>query len=80
MSEQNQSIGVSPSFLSEIKPTSDGTNSISYNLTTDMIDSVFRTYPQGMVTYPQCMLTYPQNMFTYHQRVLTYHQGMLTYC
>ena len=72
VSEQNQSIGVSPSFLSEIKPTSDGTNSISYNLTTDMIDSVFRTYPQGMVTYPQCMLTYPQNMFTYHQGMLTY--------
>lgn len=43
----SQHIGVSPSFLSEIKPTSQGSNSISYNLTTDMIDSIFKTYPQG---------------------------------
>ena len=42
-----QNIGVSPAFLSEIKPSSAGANNISYNLTTDMIDSIFRTYPMG---------------------------------
>ncbi|XP_067931403.1 general transcription factor IIH subunit 1-like [Watersipora subatra] len=55
ISDQNQNIGVSPSFLSEIKPTSDGSNSISYNLTSDMIDSIFRTYPQVKKKHFECV-------------------------
>lgn len=42
-----QNVGVSPAFLSEIKPQSTGANSISYNLTTDMMEAIFKTYPQG---------------------------------
>jgi len=42
-----QNIGVSAAFLSEIKPQSAGANSLSYNLTSDMMECIFRTYPQG---------------------------------
>ncbi|XP_074659890.1 general transcription factor IIH subunit 1-like [Tubulanus polymorphus] len=41
----NQSVGVSAAFLSEIKPQADGCNGLRYNLTADIIQSIFRTYP-----------------------------------
>ncbi|XP_065314570.1 general transcription factor IIH subunit 1-like isoform X2 [Gordionus sp. m RMFG-2023] len=40
-----QLIGVSASFLSDLTPQSDGANGIKYNLTSDIIDSIFRIYP-----------------------------------
>lgn len=40
-----QEIGVSASFLSEIKPTPDGCNGLKYNLTSEVIESVFKAYP-----------------------------------
>jgi len=42
----DQQVGISPGFLAQIRPqTNNGVNSIKYNLTTDIIQSIFRTYP-----------------------------------
>merc|ERR1719458_514700 len=40
-----QNVGVSGSFLSQIKPQADGANGLKYNLTPDIIESIFKTYP-----------------------------------
>jgi len=40
-----QEVGVSGAFLSEIKPQADGANGFRYNLTPDIIESIFKTYP-----------------------------------
>lgn len=39
------SIGVSGAFLADIKPQTDGCNGLKYNLTGDIIDCIFKTYP-----------------------------------
>ncbi|XP_071121444.1 general transcription factor IIH subunit 1-like [Mytilus edulis] len=44
-SEGKQVVGVSAAFLADIKPETDGCNGLKYNLTTDIIESIFRTYP-----------------------------------
>ena len=38
-------VGVAGSFLAEIKPQADGANGLKYNLTPDIIESIFKTYP-----------------------------------
>lgn len=43
--EQKQMTGVSAAFLADIKPETDGCNGLKYNLTADIIESIFRTYP-----------------------------------
>lgn len=43
--EGKQVVGVSAAFLADIKPETDGCNGLKYNLTTDIIESIFRTYP-----------------------------------
>ncbi|KAK9508656.1 hypothetical protein O3M35_006165 [Rhynocoris fuscipes] len=40
-----QKIGISGAFLADIKPQTDGCNGLKYNLTPDIMESVFRTYP-----------------------------------
>ena len=40
-----QRIGISPAFLADIKSQADGCNGIKYNITTDIIEAIFRTYP-----------------------------------
>jgi len=40
-----QDVGVSGAFLSEIKPVADGANGFRYNLTPDIMQSIFKTYP-----------------------------------
>ncbi|XP_054169351.1 general transcription factor IIH subunit 1-like [Oppia nitens] len=40
-----QKVGVSAAFLADIQPQSDGTNGIKYNITKDIIDAIFNTYP-----------------------------------
>ncbi|XP_037950791.1 general transcription factor IIH subunit 1-like isoform X2 [Teleopsis dalmanni] len=40
-----QDIGVSGAFLVDIKPQTDGCNGLKYNLTADIIQSIFKTYP-----------------------------------
>lgn len=44
-SAQKQDIGVSAAFLADIKPQTDGCNGLKYNLTADVIDCIFKTYP-----------------------------------
>ncbi|GAB0087797.1 General transcription factor IIH subunit 1 [Sergentomyia squamirostris] len=40
-----QDIGVSGAFLADIKPQTDGCNGLRYNLTADIIQCIFKTYP-----------------------------------
>uniref|UniRef100_V5HWK1 General transcription factor IIH subunit 1 n=2 Tax=Ixodes ricinus TaxID=34613 RepID=V5HWK1_IXORI len=40
-----QPVGVSAAFLVDVQPQTDGSEGLKYNLTADIIDSVFRTYP-----------------------------------
>ncbi|XP_054268650.1 general transcription factor IIH subunit 1-like [Macrosteles quadrilineatus] len=42
---QKQEVGVSGAFLADIKPQTDGCNGLKYNLTADIIDCIFKTYP-----------------------------------
>ncbi|XP_049860635.1 general transcription factor IIH subunit 1 [Schistocerca gregaria] len=42
---QKQDIGVSGAFLADIKPQTDGCNGLKYNLTADIIECIFKTYP-----------------------------------
>jgi len=35
-------------FQADIKPQADGCNGLRYNLTADIIESIFRTYPAGL--------------------------------
>lgn len=38
-------LGVSGAFLADIQPQTDGCNGLKYNLTQDIIDAIFKTYP-----------------------------------
>uniref|UniRef100_A0A671WR18 General transcription factor IIH subunit 1 n=1 Tax=Sparus aurata TaxID=8175 RepID=A0A671WR18_SPAAU len=40
-----QDVGISGAFLADIRPQTDGCNGLRYNLTADIIESIFRTYP-----------------------------------
>ncbi|KRT85684.1 hypothetical protein AMK59_2815, partial [Oryctes borbonicus] len=42
---QVQEIGVSGAFLADIKPQTDGCNGLKYNITADIIECIFKTYP-----------------------------------
>ncbi|XP_035726219.1 general transcription factor IIH subunit 1-like [Vespa mandarinia] len=42
---QRQEIGVNGAFLADIKPQTDGCNGLKYNLTIDVIECIFKTYP-----------------------------------
>ncbi|XP_067129753.1 general transcription factor IIH subunit 1 [Centruroides vittatus] len=42
---EQQEVGVSAAFLADIKPQTDGCNGLKYNITADIIESIFRTYP-----------------------------------
>ncbi|XP_071641181.1 general transcription factor IIH subunit 1 isoform X1 [Temnothorax longispinosus] len=42
---QRQEIGVNSAFLADIKPQTDGCNGLKYNLTVDVIECIFKTYP-----------------------------------
>lgn len=44
-SGSSQDVGVSGAFLADIKPQTDGCNGLKYNLTADVIESIFKTYP-----------------------------------
>jgi len=40
-----QSVGVSAAFLADVKPQVDGCNGIKYNITSEIIEAIFNTYP-----------------------------------
>lgn len=44
-SPSSQPVGVSAAFLVDVQPQTDGSEGLKYNLTADIIDSIFRTYP-----------------------------------
>lgn len=48
-----QDIGVSGAFLADIKPIADGCNGFKYNLTGDIIDSIFKAYPAVKKKYQE---------------------------
>ncbi|XP_025087709.1 general transcription factor IIH subunit 1-like isoform X2 [Pomacea canaliculata] len=50
-----QNIGVSPAFLADIKPQTDGANGLKYNLTADIIESIFKTYPMVKKKHAECV-------------------------
>ena len=43
--EERQDIGVSGAFLADIKPQTDGCNGLKYNITKEIIECIFKTYP-----------------------------------
>ncbi|XP_071283932.1 general transcription factor IIH subunit 1 isoform X5 [Agelaius tricolor] len=44
-----QDVGISAAFLADVRPQTDGCNGLRYNLTSDIIESIFRTYPAGSI-------------------------------
>ncbi len=42
-------IVLSPWLQADIRPQTDGCNGLRYNLTSDIIESIFRTYPTGKI-------------------------------
>nr|CAG4643138.1 EOG090X04EN [Ilyocryptus agilis] len=51
-----QELGVSASFLSDIKPVTSGCNGgISYNVTPELMASIFRTYPSVKQKHMKCV-------------------------
>ncbi|EEC13840.1 general transcription factor IIE (TFIIE) subunit, putative [Ixodes scapularis] len=55
-----QPVGVSAAFLVDVQPQTDGSEGLKYNLTADIIDSVFRTYPAG--TWRKHLENVPERM------------------
>lgn len=54
-----QEVGISAAFLADIRPQTDGCNGLRYNLTSDIIESIFRTYPTVKQKYAENV---PHNM------------------
>uniref|UniRef100_A0A674N5B0 General transcription factor IIH subunit 1 n=1 Tax=Takifugu rubripes TaxID=31033 RepID=A0A674N5B0_TAKRU len=54
-----QDVGISGAFLADIRPQTDGCNGLRYNLTVDIIESIFRTYPAVKQKYSENV---PHNM------------------
>nr|XP_015194144.1 PREDICTED: general transcription factor IIH subunit 1-like [Lepisosteus oculatus] len=47
LASSKQEVGISAAFLADVRPQTDGCNGLRYNLTADIIESIFRTYPAG---------------------------------
>ncbi|KAM9302401.1 general transcription factor IIH subunit 1 [Gastrophryne carolinensis] len=59
MNNNKQEVGISAAFLADVRPQTDGCNGLRYNLTTDIIESIFRTYPAVKLKYDENV---PHNM------------------
>ncbi|XP_053304642.1 general transcription factor IIH subunit 1 [Spea bombifrons] len=59
VSSNKQEVGISAAFLADVRPQSDGCNGLRYNLTSDIIESIFRTYPAVKLKYAENV---PHNM------------------
>lgn len=53
VSNNKQEVGISGAFLADIRPQTDGCNGLRYNLTADIIESIFRTYPAVKQKYSE---------------------------
>uniref|UniRef100_A0A673A8I2 General transcription factor IIH subunit 1 n=1 Tax=Sphaeramia orbicularis TaxID=375764 RepID=A0A673A8I2_9TELE len=51
--DNKQEVGISGAFLADIRPQTDGCNGLRYNLTADIIESIFRTYPAVKQKYSE---------------------------
>ncbi|KAM4617266.1 general transcription factor IIH subunit 1 isoform 1-T2 [Discoglossus pictus] len=58
-SNSKQDVGISAAFLADVRPQTDGCNGLRYNLTSDIIESIFRTYPAVKLKYEENV---PHNM------------------
>lgn len=52
-SNHKQDVGISAAFLADVRPQTDGCNGLRYNLTSDIIESIFRTYPAVKMKYAE---------------------------
>ncbi|XP_036616395.1 general transcription factor IIH subunit 1-like [Trichosurus vulpecula] len=59
ISNHKQNVGISAAFLADVCPQTDGCNGIRYNLTSDIMESIFRTYPAVKMKYEENV---PHNM------------------
>ncbi|XP_063802417.1 general transcription factor IIH subunit 1 isoform X2 [Pseudophryne corroboree] len=59
VSNNKQDVGISAAFLADVRPQTDGCNGLRYNLTPDIIESIFRTYPAVKLKYDENV---PHNM------------------
>lgn len=50
-----QEIGVSGAFLSEIRPVADGCNGLKFNLTSEIIECIFKAYPAVKKKHFECV-------------------------
>ncbi|XP_068595574.1 general transcription factor IIH subunit 1 [Brachionichthys hirsutus] len=53
LNNNKQEVGISGAFLADIRPQTDGCNGLRYNLTADIIESIFRTYPAVKQKYSE---------------------------
>lgn len=53
VANNKQEVGISGAFLADIRPQTDGCNGLRYNLTADIIESIFRTYPAVKQKYSE---------------------------
>ncbi|KAM9095553.1 LOW QUALITY PROTEIN: general transcription factor IIH subunit 1-like [Sarcophilus harrisii] len=58
-SNHKQDVGISAAFLADVRPPKEGRDGLKYNLTSDIIESVLRTYPAVKTKYAENV---PKNM------------------
>ncbi|XP_077372788.1 general transcription factor IIH subunit 1 [Festucalex cinctus] len=85
-----QEVGISGAFLADIRPQTDGCNGLRYNLTADIIESIFRTYPAVKQKYFESVphdLTekefwtrFFQSQYFHRDRINTSTQDIFTEC
>ncbi|KAJ6221021.1 hypothetical protein RDWZM_006833 [Blomia tropicalis] len=54
---KKEKIGVSSAFLADVKPQADASNGIHYNITSEIIEAIFQTYPAVKKKHFECVPT-----------------------